>query len=296
MISICIPVYNFNVVPLVKELLIQIEHLQCEILLIDDASTEFVKENNELKEKVDLIVLDKNVGRARIRNLFLTYAQYDYLLFLDCDSLVENDDFISNYIKFIQQNEVQVVCGGREYAIDQPDLKHMLRWKYGVESESKSANQRVEMPYRSFMTNNFIVRKDVLEHIRFDESLTLYGHEDTLFGFELKKKNVLISHIDNPIRNGHLETNTEYLLKTEESIVNLVQIVREISDPLDFYKDVRLLDYYQSVQQKRHVWSLKLLFFVSKKRLTKKLVAGTATIKEFNYYKLMLLVKLMEES
>jgi hypothetical protein len=144
------------------------------------------------------------------------------------------------------------------------------------------------------MTNNFLVRKDILEQTRFDESLTLYGHEDTLFGFELKKKSVPIIHIDNPIRNGYLETNEEYLFKTEESITNLVQIVRSISNPREFCKEVRLLNYYQSV--KKNVWSLKVLFFISRKRLLKKLISGKATIKEFNYYKLMLLIKSLEDN
>ncbi|MDC3337029.1 glycosyltransferase, partial [Flavobacteriales bacterium] len=102
MISICIPIYNFNVVPLVKELLRQIEGLQCELLLIDDASTAFVVENSELHNVTKLIVLDQNVGRAQIRNLFLKYAKHDYLLFLDCDSLVENKDFIENYLNIIR--------------------------------------------------------------------------------------------------------------------------------------------------------------------------------------------------
>ncbi len=294
MISICIPIYNFNVVPLVKELLRQIEGLQCELLLIDDASTAFVVENSELHNVTKLIVLDQNVGRAQIRNLFLKYAKHDYLLFLDCDSLVENKDFIENYLNIIRLGKASVVCGGREYAKCAPDLEHRLRWKYGVESESKSTIQRMELPYRSFMTNNFLVRKDILEQTRFDESLTLYGHEDTLFGFELKKKSVPIIHIDNPIRNGYLETNEEYLFKTEESITNLVQIVRSISNPMEFCKEVRLLNYYQSV--KKNVWSLKVLFFISRKRLLKKLVSGKATIKEFNYYKLMLLIKSLEDN
>ncbi|MBT4774597.1 MAG: glycosyltransferase family 2 protein [Crocinitomicaceae bacterium] len=294
MISICIPIYNFNVVPLVKELLRQIEGRQCELLLIDDASTTFVIENSELHNITNLIVLDQNIGRAQIRNLFLKHAKYEYLLFLDCDSLVENNDFIENYINIIQQGQAKVICGGREYAKNAPDLERRLRWKYGVESESKPTIQRVRLPYRSFMTNNFIVRKDVLEQTRFDESLTLYGHEDTLFGFELKKKSVPIEHIDNPIRNGYLETNEEYLLKTEESIINLVQIVRSISNPMEFCAEVRLLNYYQSVKKKKNIWSLKVLFFISRKRLLNKLLSGKATIKEFNFYKLMLLIKSLE--
>ena len=49
-----------------------------------------------------------------------------------------------------------------------------------------------------------------------------------------------------------------------------------------------------SVKKKKNIWSLKVLFFISRKRLLNKLLSGKATIKEFNFYKLMLLIKSLE--
>ena len=54
--------------------------------------------------------------------------------------------------------------------------------------------------------------------ISFNERLSGYGHEDTLFGYELNKNNIQIHHIDNPVLNGHLDTNEAFLLKTEEGL------------------------------------------------------------------------------
>ena len=71
MISICIPTYNYNVTELVEELLAQSSNLDCEIIVIDDASNpSFVKENSALSDRVNFVCLEQNVGRAKIRNLF----------------------------------------------------------------------------------------------------------------------------------------------------------------------------------------------------------------------------------
>ena len=60
--------------------------------------------------------------------------------------------------------------------------------------------------------------------ISFNERLSGYGHEDTLFGYELNKNNIQIHHIDNPVLNGHLDTNEAFLLKTEEGLGNLLKV------------------------------------------------------------------------
>ena len=228
MISICIPTYNFNVIPLVDELLLLSAEAGCEIILIDDASeAKYIEANNVLGDRVRMILLEENIGRSKIRNLFLKHAEFDHLLFLDCDSLVNNSDFIANYVNAIQNENgtEQVVCGGRVYPETAPSSEHLLRWRYGIESESKPAQIRNQYPYRSFMTNNFLIQKVTLEKIRFDESLTLYGHEDTLFGYELKNNAIPIVHIENPVLNGHLETNAEYIVKTKDGVHNLIQIL-----------------------------------------------------------------------
>ncbi|MBK8722468.1 MAG: glycosyltransferase family 2 protein [Saprospiraceae bacterium] len=105
MLSICIPVFNEVVVELVDELHRQMMSLEVpiEIVLIDDASNqEILAKNQSIASKVVNIELSENIGRSKIRNLFLQYAQHEYLLFLDCDVSVP-DSFLSNYIDWIQE-------------------------------------------------------------------------------------------------------------------------------------------------------------------------------------------------
>jgi cellulose synthase/poly-beta-1,6-N-acetylglucosamine synthase-like glycosyltransferase len=54
--------------------------------------------------------LDRNIGRARIRNRLADMAKYSTLLFMDCDSQVSDDQYINRYIPFFGKDVV--VCGG----------------------------------------------------------------------------------------------------------------------------------------------------------------------------------------
>ena len=118
MISICIPIYNFNVTELVKTLSAQLKDLNCpsEIILIDDCSDiSFKKANENICSKENYIQLDKNIGRAAIRNRFLEYAKYEYLLFLDCDMVVHSNNFLDKYFNAINECNNKVICGGLIY-------------------------------------------------------------------------------------------------------------------------------------------------------------------------------------
>lgn len=285
MLSICIPVYEYDVASLVSDLRQQIDDLEemVEIVLIDDASSEDFRKINSAIEGVKYVQLEENVGRAVIRNTFLDHVQFDYLIFLDTDSIIIEKDFLITYLEAIRDGE-KVICGGRLYPDTIGDNNRMLRWKYGKERESKPASERSKHPHQSFMTNNFLIHKKVLKEVRFNEELKGYGHEDTLFGFELKKRKISIHHIDNPILNGDIETNEEFLKKTEEGIHSLIKVLKLVNFDQQFIQSVQLLDFYYS--KKWMMPLIKLWFFIRKKGLRKSLIAGEATVRAFNFYKL----------
>lgn len=252
MISVCIPVYNQYVSKLCKALLQQANqhHILIEIVLIDDDSDEpYNAENAKLQSKqTNYIQLPQNVGRAKIRNLFLEEAKYNYLLFLDCDSELINDAFLINYQDTIKNKQPTVVFGGSIYINQQPPKKYRLRWLNGTKVETKSAKKRQENPYKSFKTNNFLIEKQCLANHRFDERLTLYGHEDTLFGYQLKQANIPILHINNPVLNANLDTNQAYMAKVKESTINLVRILSFSALKEDITKDVALVRVYNRIK------------------------------------------------
>ncbi|MDD2984577.1 MAG: glycosyltransferase family 2 protein [Crocinitomicaceae bacterium] len=294
MLSICIPVYNFNISPLVNALSSQAKSIDVpfEIIVIDDCSQRFKAENKATCVKHQYIELEENVGRSKIRNLFLAHAKYDYLLFLDCDSLVENPLFLANYLATLKDNP-SVVCGGRIYDQKQPGKNQLLSWKYGVEKESQAAEVRKQAPNKSFMTNNFLVKRTILEEIKFDERITKYGHEDTLFGFSLKKRNIAVTHIENPVVNGDVEENSAFLNKTREGVINLIQILKYMECDAELINDISILRFYKKVQKNDTFLNFGFLFL--KPFIVFRLRTGHVNLKMFDFYKLGTLIENLKD-
>lgn len=294
MLSICIPIYNFDVTTLIDKLSQQIKKTDvlCEIILIDDCSAEeFKKINEDVCRKEIYIQLGKNIGRAKIRNLFLKYAKYDYLLFLDCDTLIISDDFVVEYVSTICRNENDVICGGVNYDNYRPERSKMLRWKYGIKKESKPLNIRVLSPNKSFMTSNFIINRRIFEQTKFDERITEYGHEDTLFGFMLKKNGINIKHIDNPVLHGDIDYNTGYLRKTEKGIINLINILSYVDYDHQFIQDVSILKSYNNLSSKKLTGIINILYICFKPMLKFLFIKGYVNLMLFDFYKLGILIQ-----
>ncbi|MGC9331011.1 MAG: glycosyltransferase family 2 protein [Bacteroidales bacterium] len=297
MLSICVPIYNFRIDDLLQQLCLQALRLEVktEIICIDDASNDaFRKHNKALCKDVRYIQLDKNIGRAAIRNLFLQYASYDYLLFLDCDSLIFNDDFLSNYIRAVKSYPNTVICGGREYEKKPPSRDKMLRWKYGIKRESKPVDIRAQHPNVSFMTNNFVISKKIFEVIKFDERLDEYGHEDTLFGYVLKKHGIEIIPIDNPILNGDIESNVAFLRNTEKAINNLPYLLTYSNYDSDLIHDVTLLRLYYKFFKIRQL--IFVCFLLVKPCLRYLLTKGYINLHLFNFYKMGVFIGIMKKT
>ena len=244
MLSILIPVYNFDLRALVVRLQHQGEKslIPYEIICLDDNSSEqFRNLNKELEqlENVSYSKLQKNIGRSAIRNRLAEMANYEFLLFMDCDSMPETDVFVFNYAAKLQENTV--LYGGRSYSPEKPfDKSLYFHWFYGSSREVKSVLERSQNPFRSFMTNNFVIPKKLMLEIGFDESLKQYGHEDTVFGLELKRRGVQILHLDNPLRHIGLEKASVFLKKSEQAIENLLLLMHKH----DLKDDIKLLRYF----------------------------------------------------
>ena len=290
MLSICIPIYNCNVTELVTKLYNQYEKIgvSVEIICIDDCSDfSFRKKNEEICSKYGKYVqLDKNIGRSKIRNLFLKYVNQDYLLFMDCDSAVISEIFLLNYVEAIKQNNSPVICGGRIYGSIKPEKTKLLRWKYGTYRESQPYEIRYMNPNKSFMTNNFAIRKDIFAKLQFDERLSQYGHEDTLFGFQLKKNNISVLHINNPVLNNEIENNSDYLKKTEAGLINLTYILEFVGNNPELINDISILKFYSKCKKTGLLYILYPLFLICGSLINKLLSKGFANLFLFDFYKL----------
>lgn len=228
MLSILIPTYNYNVYPLVTELKSQADALGIayEILVQDDGSSSYLEENRKIYDLANCSFLEnkENLGRSKVRNLLSTQAKFNWLLFLDSDTFPKNSDYILKYIQNIS-SKTGIIYGGIEYQNEEPEKIRILRWVYGKEREALSVNKRNKNKYLSFLTLNFLINKNVFKRVKFNENIPNLRHEDTLFSYDLFKKNIPVDHIKNVVIHHGLDDNIVFLRKSKESIEGLLFLI-----------------------------------------------------------------------
>jgi hypothetical protein len=264
MISVLIPVYNFNVAKLVKDLHAQLSYsnVDFEIILGDDASPE--KHGNEKLTHLQWVTyfsLPENIGRAKMRNLLVEKATYPFLLFMDCDAAVSSSLYINNYIVEISRNVAPIcIIGGVAYRKQKPNPKYYLRWHYGKRREATNADIRNLKPYKSFTSFNAVFSKSIFNSVKFDESFSTYGNEDTFFGNQLRSAQIPVIHINNPLYHDGLDTNEDYLKKVENSIDNLISLLHSNKIDTNFINENRLLATYFRCKNLRIIAVLQFFY------------------------------------
>jgi glycosyltransferase involved in cell wall biosynthesis len=284
-ISILIPIYNFDIRKLVLKLNAEAiqKKIVTEILCIDDASDLNFKDlNTEISdfEHVRYLQLEKNIGRSAIRNRLAEEAKFDFLLFIDCDTIPETENYLEIYFKNLKPGSV--LYGGRSYQKNIPEKDFYFHWLYGSRREVASVAQRNLQPYQRFMTNNFLIDKIVFLKIKFDEQIRKYGHEDTLFGLELKNRGIEIIHLDNPMQHIGLEKSETFIQKTEQACDNLLMI----SQKQDLKKEIKLLRYFLWTGRLKIHFILLFFYRIFKKIILSNLNGKKPSLLLFDLYKL----------
>lgn len=286
MLSILITIYNYNLYPLVQEL-----HSQCienkivfEILTQDDASnSKFNIENEEINklENCNFISLEINVGYRENKNILVQRSKYENLLILDGDCLIIKKDYIKNYLTVI--NNYDGIYGGRVHSYDCPSNNQMLRWKYGRLMEDKTTIEREKSTYSSFLFNNTLIKKNVFNKIKFDSSFKKYGHDDTLFSFELQKINAKIKHIENPIQHDDIDTNLVFYNKMKGSLENLYFLYSNKMIDSNHSKMVKLT---QKIKKYYLIKPIVLFYSIFEKPIKNNLTGSNPKLFIFNVYRL----------
>lgn len=290
-LSICIPVKDFDVHPLAESLLAEIrdKKLAVEILLVEDGSAETGKRlNADLihEPEVSLFYFDTNKGRSAARNFLAVQAKAEVLLFIDADSLPISSDFLTYYLSLIKKDTI--LCGGTHYSAAYRTPQTQLHWKYGSTREVSSS---LDKEGEGFKSNNFCLYKSVFNTILFNEGLTQYGHEDTLFGIIATKQKIKIDCIDNAVIHTGLENNTEFLNKAEQSIQSLATIVRHhMLTEEELLMNFKLIAAYKKLRKYGLHFILRLLL-PTQPIIKKILIWFSGPLVLFDLYKLLLLHK-----
>jgi len=276
MLSILIPCYNFSVISLVKDICKQANsiNIKYEIICIEDGSNKkFSNQNLNEIQNVTYIENKKNIGRSKMRNLLSKKAKFKWLLFIDCDSEINNNNFLINYIT--RMNIPNTIFYGRtEYLEKHKKNNNTLHWFYGKKIES----QRKE---NQFSSHHFLIEKKIFNQITFDENIQGYGHEDTLFSIELKSKKYKIVYINNPLTHIGIDNNTEFIRKTKESINNLIQIQKKHN-----LKNVRIIRTHKILSYLLLDDIIIFLFNLWKSEILKNLFSTKPRLFFLQFYKL----------
>lgn len=281
-LSVLIPTYNYDCTQLVRQLLHQLPE-DGEIILGDDCSTDadVVLRNSEIAklQRCRVLRTDRNLGRAGIRNALAKEAKGEWLLFVDADAEVLNPSYIANYL--VETELADVVCGGTGNLPQCPFPGALLRYEYEVKAEKRLTLQfRQSQPYSGFTTFNFLIRRSLFLSIGFDESIKAYGHEDTQFGLGLKKRGIMVRHIDNKLIHLGLEAAEVYLAKTETALQTLSAL------DIQQQESVRVSAMALHLKRLYLLGLVRLLFKISQPLLRRNLLGKHPSQLLFAFYKL----------
>ena len=230
-LSVLIPAYNCNCLPLVEQLLplLQSDVNAYEVIVSDDATTnpEIIKANEAINQLPGCryILKTENAGSAANRNYLGAISQYPLLLFLDCDISIPDRSFLKQYLS----TPMDGVVNGGISIIDDVQLHQNLRYRYEkAEIPSHTAVMRQANRYQHFRSTNFMITRSAFEKCPFDERFTRSGYEDVLYGKMLKQQHINVVHIDNPVLMTKFENNPDYVTKIERSLRTLYTFRNEL--------------------------------------------------------------------
>ena len=245
--SILLPSYNNVCVSLVQVLQRQADALRgkldkpfrYEIIVADDCSTDAacIDANRVIGDMLHCryLRMEQNVGRAQIRNVLISESRGDYVLLIDSDLFLCDDNYLYKYAT----STADVVYGGTRIGgeglamvdneANTENLKGNLRYIYEKKAEpSHRAVFRQLRPNQEISVCNLYARRDIMEAHPFDSRFKAYGYEDVLFGKRLAESGIEVTHIDNPVLINEFEPNSVFVKKTEEAILTLCRFEQDL--------------------------------------------------------------------
>lgn len=246
-LSILLPSYNNVCVSLVQVLQRQADALSgkldkpfsYEIIVADDCSTDAacIDANRVIGDMLHCryLRMEQNVGRAQIRNVLISESRGDYVLLIDSDLFLCDDNYLYKYAT----STADVVYGGTRIGgegfamvdneANTENLKGNLRYIYEKKAEpSHRAAFRQLRPNQEISVCNLYARRDIMEAHPFDSRFKAYGYEDVLFGKRLAESGIEVTHIDNPVLINEFEPNSVFVKKTEEAILTLCRFEQDL--------------------------------------------------------------------
>ena len=210
-------------------------------------------------------------------------ARYDNLLFIDADSIITQPDYITVYMNELAKGYF-LITGGRTYSPEPPECTYRLHWKYGTQRESFITGKP------AFLSNNFLVKKEIFRKLDHSVRLESYGHEDSWWGMQFEKAGIQFHGINNPVMHGCLERSEDFLAKSEQALDNLFILARH-EDPKLLCRHIRIYRAYHKLKAARMAGLFLAFESLDHGRIRKNLLSCNPNLKYFDWYRLALLIK-----
>lgn len=195
MISVIITVYNSeNTIRRCLDSVINQTYKDIEIIAINDGSLdnslillqEYVKRDNRI-----VVINQENMGVSAARNVGLSNAKGDFILFIDSDDWIELDMIDRMFQIFKDNQDCDIVFCGHDNADEPSKIVIEKDIMYEKWDNKKQIIEFMKHKQMTGMLWNKLIRKDLIGGTKFNEKI-FYG-EDADFLWEiLKKTNILI--------------------------------------------------------------------------------------------------------
>lgn len=294
MLSVLIACYNQRAEDLVIQLWQQGRALNrpFEIIVHENGHDLLIQQSMQAffagKEEIRYAVQRSANNRSASRNWMAKQARFPYLLFMDGDAAVVDQQFLYRYIQCLPSQAVWV--GGTAYRAEPPAQDRLLRWTYGKGREERKANSQ-QPKSAGFSSFNFLMPRSAFEKVQFDETITAYGHEDSLLGQQLLAAGISIRELQNPLYHEGLDHNQEFLAKSAEAVRTLAQLV--LQDKLG--EEIKLYRTYRRLTQWKLAGVMRSILLKARKMMERQLCSKKPSMLVFDLWKLGHLLEEMQK-
>ncbi|HSH67844.1 MAG TPA: glycosyltransferase family 2 protein [Bacteroidia bacterium] len=233
LVSVIIPCYNADrfVHETVSSVLAQ-SFQSFEIIIVDDGSTDNSAEIiSQIHDSRIIFLKKENTGVSDSRNIGMSYASGEFILFLDADDIIPRD-FIEKRVHHLQANEQHGFCFSTILKIDESG-KELTGNK--IDGAGLQLLKEILSYNLNFVScpSNYLFRKSVLQKHAIRFNIQLSSSADRYFLIELSQ----ISNGGKITEGGHL------LYRVHKNSMSNLLSLRLINDNYTFQKMVLQLDY-----------------------------------------------------
>ncbi len=230
-LSILIPSYNWDCLPLIQDLLQQLPE-DAEIIVGNDKSTCPVAQKSYQKiaamKHCRVYEPTENLGRSRILNRLFDISTGQWILIMDCDTQIDSPHFLTYYLGATISHPADVYCGAMKNTPECPKGCE-LRWTYETTAAKRlTVEHRQKHPFEGFTTQNIMISREAFAQTGFPEEITKYGYEDIVLLMRLEQKGKTIWHLNNALIHLDIDTNRNFLKKTRQALQTLHSLPTEM--------------------------------------------------------------------